>query len=395
VNSFHVPSSARRRRTRNSHAAIFSCALHCLLYVVLSLEWMQRVPVIDVAPLLDDATFEVSFVSLDATEPVAVTMEAAAPAVAQMPQPVATPPRLAPLPPEPTVETQPDPPSDPPPAVEPEAVPEPPVEPTPKPPPAVVTTPTTAELLRPEEPLAEPIKPAATVEVVAEEQPAPVEPGSADQSESAVGPPADDTGEAVASEGAGSAAPQAPLTPDEQRHEQIGQAMSGIARAAAGGSASRAVDIVFLLDLSGSMENNLRALGQNLAGMMAELQSRDTDATFGIVKFKRALFVLFPQTTDVEAYERLLQNLSVGGDEHALDAMDRAATKVKFRPAVQRRFVLITDEPLKGDPPLAQLLTRLISENIVVDVIGLNIPEHRILARRTGGTWHRIPGDRS
>ena len=143
------------------------------------------------------------------------------------------------------------------------------------------------------------------------------------------------------------------------------------------------------------MENNLRALGQNLSSMMEELQRRDADATFGIVKFKRVLFRLFPQSTDVAAYERLLQNLSVGGDEHALDALDRAATKVKFRPGVQRRFVLITDEPLKGDPPLARLLPRLISENIVVDVIGLNIRDHRMLARATGGTWHRIPGDRS
>ncbi|MBT7097604.1 VWA domain-containing protein [Candidatus Poribacteria bacterium] len=171
--------------------------------------------------------------------------------------------------------------------------------------------------------------------------------------------------------------------------------MTGIAHAAAGGSAARAVDIVFLLDLSGSMENNLRAVGENLATMMSELKSRDADATFGVVKFKSVLFLVFPQSTDVAQYERLLANLRVGGDELALDALSRAAEKVEFRPDVQRRFVLVTDEPLKGEPALTRILPQLIAANIIVDVIGLDVRDHRMLARATGGTWHRIPGDKS
>lgn len=143
------------------------------------------------------------------------------------------------------------------------------------------------------------------------------------------------------------------------------------------------------------MENNLRAVGENLSAMMAELRKRETDATFGVVKFKSVLFLVFPQTTDVAQYERLMGNLRVGGDERALDALSRAAAKVAFRPDTQRRFVLVTDEPLKGEPPLAQLLPRLIEARIIVDVIGLDIRDHRMLARATGGTWHRIPGDKS
>ncbi len=389
----NLQHSRRRDTSRTSHAAALSCVLHCVLYIVLSVEWMRRVPVVDVVPLLDDATLEVSFVVLEATEPVAVTVEASAPAVVQPPQPAApdpSPTEVTAPPPKPRPEPRPDPPA----ASDPEP------EPPPEPPPVVVTTPTTAELLEPDDPVVQPAPERQPVEAPTTEPAAPAndEPVAAEprpSPEPTTAPETADAGETSQGDEAAPDAPRAPLTPDEQRREQIGEAMSRIARAAAGGSASRSVDIVFLLDLSGSMENNLRALGQNLSGMMQELQSRDTDATFGIVKFKRALFVLFKQTTDVEAYERLLRNLSVGGDEHALDAMDRAATKVKFRPDAQRRFVLITDEPLKGDPPLAQLLPRLIGEGIVVDVIGLNDPGHRILARRTGGTWHRIPGDRS
>ena len=143
------------------------------------------------------------------------------------------------------------------------------------------------------------------------------------------------------------------------------------------------------------MENNLRAVGESLSTMMSELQSRDADATFGVVKFKSVLFLVFPQSADVTQYERLLANLRVGGDELALDALSRAVEKVEFRPDAQHRFVLVTDEPLKGDPPLARVLPRLIAANIIVDVIGLDVRDHRMLARATGGTWHRIPGDKS
>jgi hypothetical protein len=349
---------------------------------------MYRVPVVDTQPYLDDDAIHVALLPATSAPPRTVTVEASQPraVAAQTPraavQPVARPSPVAKPKPEPAPKPAP-------PRAEATPEPEPPkAVPDTEPPPAVTTPSTAAKLTEPDTPLpAERVEPTDTT-------PEPAVPTMAGQATPdttpAGGPDVDEPAATAPAE-----APRARLTPAEQRRLQIGSALTGIARAASGGSAARAVDIVFLLDLSGSMENNLRAVGESLSTMMSELQSRDADATFGVVKFKSVLFLVFPQSADVTQYERLLANLRVGGDELALDALSRAVEKVEFRPDAQRRFVLVTDEPLKGDPPLARVLPRLIAANIIVDVIGLDVRDHRMLARATGGTWHRIPGDKS
>ena len=188
-------------------------------------------------------------------------------------------------------------------------------------------------------------------------------------------------------------AQETPESTDESADETEGieAALQKIAQSA-GGEEAAPTDIVFLLDLSGSMENNIRAVGESLSMIARRLQERGVDATFGVVTFKVAKLVVFPQKTDIAAYERLLAIQKVGGNEHALSALRRAMEKVKFRPQTQRRFILITDEPLEGKPPFVELLPALMRSGIVVDVIGLDIPQHRLLARSTGGLWLLIPG---
>jgi len=379
--------------SRTSHAAALSALLHIIFYVVLGLEWMRRVPVVEVRPLLDDASIEVAFLPASDLDVAVATIEPSAPSVAVVPIAAAVVSQVAPPQPAP----------DPPPQARPKAAPapkeptpppeppkEPPEDPPETPPPAVTSVETTARLTEPDDPVA-PTQPASG-EAQVEPAEAPVEASAPPSDEEPTAAPADVP---AAVEVARPSEPQGPLTPAQERRVQIGRALTSIARAASGGAQSRAVDVVFLLDLSGSMQNNLRAVGESLSLMMTQLRNREIDATFGVVKFKSALFLVFPQTADITAYERLLANLRVGGDELALNALSRAAEKVQFRPHAQRRFVLVTDEPLKGEPPLAQLVPQLIKARIVVDVIGLDVRDHKMLARATGGTWHRIPGDKS
>ena len=184
----------------------------------------------------------------------------------------------------------------------------------------------------------------------------------------------------------------APESPASAEAGSIGEALQVIAESV-GGKEARPADIVFLLDLSGSMANNIHAVRANLSAMSQELKRRKVDATFGVVKFKVTKFLVFPQSTDIAQYERLLANVKVGGNEHALTALHRAMEKVKFRADVERRFILITDEPLEGAPSFTEILPALMRRKIVVDVIGLDIPQHRLLARGTRGLWHLIPGD--
>jgi hypothetical protein len=182
-------------------------------------------------------------------------------------------------------------------------------------------------------------------------------------------------------------------TPSGRRRAQIGRSLREIAEAVAKGDGPRAVDVVFLLDLSGSMDNNIRAVADNLVGTMDYLRRRGYDVTFGVVKFKVSTIRVFPQTRDAERLRRLLDNFQVGGDERALDAITKAVRKVRFRENVERRLILVTDEPLKGTGTFNDILALVRAEKIVVDVIGLNDLEHRQLAAQTGGTWHPIPGE--
>lgn len=184
-------------------------------------------------------------------------------------------------------------------------------------------------------------------------------------------------------------------TPSDRRRREMGRSLREIAQTIVGGNGPRAVDVVFLLDVSGSMDNNIRAVAAHLVQMMAYLQERGYDATFGVVRFKVTTIRIFPQTRDAERLRRLLESFQVGGDEYALDALEKAARKVQFREGVERRFILITDEPLKGTVSFEAVLSLLRAERIVVDVVGLNDTLHRQLASQTGGTWHPIPGEES
>ncbi|MBM3215818.1 VWA domain-containing protein [Candidatus Poribacteria bacterium] len=374
------------------HAGVFSSALHIGLVLMLSasaINWSQPIEARR-KPLFDGA-IQVAFVSPRdvrraarqeapaAPKPVAAKKEAPAPKP-RVKKPVATPK------PKPTKA--------------PTAKPAPlPARELPKPvafeaPPRVATaaqvrpSPTDAlpALQRVVPDLPEPTS--ATVAFVSELSPQP--------SRAVEAPPQPSNESGGSPNGTGEIAYAAPAndgTPSGQRRAQIGKALKGIAEAVADGSGPHAVDIVFLLDSSGSMDNNIHAVADNLAAMMDYLQRKGYDATFGVVKFKVSTIRIFPQSRDAARLKRLLESFQVGGDERALDAIDKAVKKVRFRNNVERRLVLVTDEPLTGASTLDATIGLARQSGIVVDVIGLGTEQHRSLARRTGGEWYGIPGE--
>ncbi|MCH8292612.1 VWA domain-containing protein [Candidatus Poribacteria bacterium] len=175
------------------------------------------------------------------------------------------------------------------------------------------------------------------------------------------------------------------------REAQIGNALGAIAESIADGASSSAVDIVFLLDASGSMEDNIRAVGNHLTGMVETFQEKQVDFTMGVATFKYNALI-FPQTRDYQKYERLLANVKCGGDERAYDAIVKSIARVKFRSGVERRFILVTDEPCKGSYTILEVLKRCREAKIKIDVIGINDTLQKALAVQTGGLWFPIPG---
>ena len=175
-----------------------------------------------------------------------------------------------------------------------------------------------------------------------------------------------------------------------ERDAQIGGALQSIAGGIAGGESPTPVDIVFLVDASGSMEDNIRAVARHLSGMVEIFRERELDFTLGVVRFKYSALI-FPQTRDYQECKRLLENIRCSGDERAYDAIVKSIQRVKFRPQVRRRFILVTDEPFKGSYKIQEVLKQCQSAGITVDVIGINHPLHKYFAAQTGGMWFPIP----
>ncbi|MBM3235577.1 VWA domain-containing protein [Candidatus Poribacteria bacterium] len=174
---------------------------------------------------------------------------------------------------------------------------------------------------------------------------------------------------------------------------QIGSAMNSIAGQAVAEDTTGMVDVVFLLDISGSMEGNIHAVGNHLSDMADMFVKKGLDFTLGVVKFRYVKFLLFPQTKDISKYQRLLKNVQCGGDERAYDAIVKTLDMVQFRPGAQRRFIMVTDEKMKGSYSTIEVIKRCQEAQVKLDVIGTDDVMDKHLARQTGGVWYAVPGD--
>ena len=187
------------------------------------------------------------------------------------------------------------------------------------------------------------------------------------------------------------------------RDAQIGSVLQTIASGIASGKDSPTADIVFLLDTSGSMEDNIRAVGRHLIDMVEIFRAEQLDFTMAVVPFKYLAQHFHQPTKDYERYERLLENVECGGAERAYNAIVKSITRIKFRPEARRRFILITDAPCTGSYTIQEVLQRCWDAEITLDIIGgvtdrteADDPlkaerEQKALARKTGGAWFPIP----
>jgi hypothetical protein len=179
------------------------------------------------------------------------------------------------------------------------------------------------------------------------------------------------------------------------RDGMMGEALEGIAESVADSKSERVVDIVFLLDISGSMIDNIRAVGRQLSQMVTVFEEKGVDFTLGIVIFRylEGDTIIHPQTQDSERYKRLLTThvVAAAGDERAHNAIVKAIRRVKFRDGANRRFILVTDEASKGSYKLLDVLRQCQQNQITVDVIGINHTTHLALSSKTGGLWYPIP----
>lgn len=105
-------------------------------------------------------------------------------------------------------------------------------------------------------------------------------------------------------------------------------------------------DIVFVLDVTGSMSNEIEGVRTNIVEFADSLALRGIDYRLGLVTFRDAVTQVLDFTADAERFKNVVggQRALGGGDraENSLDALDRAA-QFPFRPSAQRVLIWITD----------------------------------------------------
>src|SRR3984957_455478 len=123
----------------------------------------------------------------------------------------------------------------------------------------------------------------------------------------------------------------------------------------------RPVDIVFVLDVTESMQPYIDAVKQNVIAFAQDLQSNSRDYRLGLVTFEDYVVSAYPDcncayrnsfTSDVKQFTEWVGTLHAGGGgdipEDQLDALAYAA-KFPFRPEAEGIIIIVTDAPPHHD----------------------------------------------
>lgn len=164
------------------------------------------------------------------------------------------------------------------------------------------------------------------------------------------------------------------------------------------------VNVVFVLDTSASMRDNIQQVAANLYSMTDEFDLVNLEYHLGMSEFsvrregqKLEIRSLLP---DVGMLRRRMQKATLSGNEHALDALTDTPYYIDFHADADKYLILVTDEPasthLKKDGAHTMMREKIINqyqlEQIRVNVLGHPEPFQQQLAEMTGGLWQRIPG---
>lgn len=139
-----------------------------------------------------------------------------------------------------------------------------------------------------------------------------------------------------------------------------------------------AADIVFVLDITGSMTDEINSVKQNIVEFANTLASGGTDYRLGMVTFLDYIGKKYPFTKDVNLFKGYISALYAdGGDdepENSLQAL-LEASQFPFRSNARRILIWITDATYHENDSFTslsrkQVLDSILTKGIVVHAIG-------------------------
>lgn len=163
---------------------------------------------------------------------------------------------------------------------------------------------------------------------------------------------------------------------------------------------SRSVDLVFVIDTTGSMSDKIDGLLATCSHFVEEFAKLGLDYKIAVVAFGDLTvpgdtIEATDFTDQIEVIKKSLVNVprnSGGGNEgeSSLEALDKALA-LKFRQNAVKTFILITDEPALQQQTTAKEMThRLQLNEALVFVISPPLSYFQEMATQCAGKWYQV-----
>jgi len=168
-----------------------------------------------------------------------------------------------------------------------------------------------------------------------------------------------------------------------------------------GGGNVKIADIVFVLDDSGSMDDEAAQVKANIASFANQLSSSEIDFRLALVPYGGSgtsggkILHNGNLHSEVAPFVADVDQMRFGGStERAFQAMQLAVQNLNWRPTTQKVLILVTDEDNDaGGPTESELITELQNNNVTVYGLTLGHPEFNRIADATGGQVFNILDD--
>jgi outer membrane protein OmpA-like peptidoglycan-associated protein/Mg-chelatase subunit ChlD len=164
------------------------------------------------------------------------------------------------------------------------------------------------------------------------------------------------------------------------------------------------VDFVFAIDITGSMQVYIDGIKKNIVKFTKNLVNRGIDYRLGLILFTDMIENVYQPTDEVMTFLNWLAPVKAagGGDEkeNALEALDKAANLINYRPSANRVCVIITDAPYHqvgehGDGTTkhntASIIKLLVDKDVrVFPIVASVLKDYRQISQKTRGTFFDI-----
>ncbi len=164
-----------------------------------------------------------------------------------------------------------------------------------------------------------------------------------------------------------------------------------------GGGGSQLADVCFVLDCSGSMGDNIRAVRNNLGEFADSLRERGYDFRVAVVTFSTTVDDVWDFTNDVELTKQRLAGVDLWGGVEDSPAALYKASELSWRPGSKRNIIWVTDEPYPEHTyTKEQIVNRMLSMDIKVHGVGLlelQTDWFNPIVLPTGGNFYNIFGN--